>query len=68
MSGDTSCTDHEIAKRIRDAAGLNPVTGGTADDIMYSTIDGASVYSHPLCLNTWRNGKKIGDEPPASAY
>ncbi|MGH8639061.1 MAG: GlcG/HbpS family heme-binding protein, partial [Burkholderiales bacterium] len=24
ISGDTSCADHEIAKRVRDAAGLNP--------------------------------------------
>ena len=68
VSGDTSCTDHEIAKRVRDAAGLNPVKGGTVDDIMYSSVDGVSVYSHPLCLNTWRNGKKIGDELPASGY
>ncbi len=21
-----------------------------------------------LCANTWRNGQKIGDEPPASGY
>src|SRR4029078_6711264 len=27
ISGDTSCADHEISKRVRDLAGLNP-TGG----------------------------------------
>jgi uncharacterized protein GlcG (DUF336 family) len=68
VSGDTACTDHEMAKRIRDAAGLNPPKGAAADDIQYSAADGASVFTHPVCVNTWRNGKKIGDEPPASGY
>jgi uncharacterized protein GlcG (DUF336 family) len=67
-SGDTACADHEIAKRIRDKAGLNPAGGPFADDITYAGADGASVYTHPLCPNTWRNGKKIGEEPPASGY
>jgi uncharacterized protein GlcG (DUF336 family) len=68
ISGDTSCTDHEIAKRVRDLASLNPSGGSTADDISYSSKDGASVFTHPLCPNTWRNGVKIGDEAPASGY
>jgi uncharacterized protein GlcG (DUF336 family) len=68
VSGDTSCTDHEIAKRVRDAAGLNPSKGAHADDILYSSVDGASVFVHPLCGNTWRDGKKIGDELPSSGY
>lgn len=67
-SGDTACADHEIAKRIRDAAGLNPAKGRGADDIQYSSVDGPSVYAHPLCINTWRDGKKIGEEPPAQGY
>jgi uncharacterized protein GlcG (DUF336 family) len=67
-SGDTSCADHEIAKRMRDKAGLNPPGGAFADDIWFSKEDGPSVFAHPLCKNTWRNGKKIGDEPPASGY
>jgi hypothetical protein len=29
-------------------------------------VDGASVFAHPLCPNTWRNNVKIGDEKPAS--
>lgn len=68
VSGDTPCADHEIAKRIRDMAGLNPPTGMNADDIWYTKADGPSFYAHPLCPNTWRNGQKIGDEQPASGY
>jgi uncharacterized protein GlcG (DUF336 family) len=68
LSGDTPCADHEIAKRIRTAAKLDPAKGPTADDITYSGVDGPSIYSHPLCPNTWRNGKKIGDAPPARGY
>ena len=67
-SGDTPCADHEIAKRIRDKAGLNPAGGAFADDIQYSKADKASVFTHPLCVHTWRNGKKIGEEPPAAGY
>src|SRR5262245_13022348 len=62
ISGDTSCTDHEIAKRVRNLAGLNPPGGPLVDDISYSSVDGPSVFTHPLCLNTWRNGKSIGEE------
>jgi uncharacterized protein GlcG (DUF336 family) len=68
ISGDTSCADHEIAKRVRDLATLNPSGGATADDISYSSKDGASVFTHSLCPNTWRNGVFIGNEPPASGY
>jgi hypothetical protein len=68
VSGDTSCTDHEIAKRARNAAGLNPPDGQFADDITYSTADGASQFTHPLCINTFRNGVHIGEEPNASGY
>jgi uncharacterized protein GlcG (DUF336 family) len=68
VSGDTACADHEIAKRIRHLAQLDPEKGQFADDITYSSVDGASIYTHPLCPNTWHNGKKIGDEPVASGY
>ena len=68
VSGDTSCADHEIAKRVRQAAGLNPPAGPSVDDITYSSIDGPTPFAHPLCPNTWRNGKKLGDEAPASGY
>ncbi len=68
ISGDTSCTDHEIAKRVRNLAGLNPPGGATADDISYSSKDGATQFTHPLCLNTWRNGVFVGNELPAAGY
>jgi len=66
ISGDTSCTDHEIAKRMRAKLGLNPPGGPLVDDIVYSPPDPPSVFAHPKCLNTFRNGTFIGDETPAS--
>jgi hypothetical protein len=68
VSGDTACADHEVAKNIRDLANLNPAKGRGADDIQYSKVDGATIYSHPLCPNTWREGQKIGDEAIAEGY
>jgi uncharacterized protein GlcG (DUF336 family) len=64
ISGDTSCADHEVAKRVRHLAHMNPAGGPTADDIVYSPPDAASVFAHPVCLNTWRNGVFIGNEQP----
>jgi uncharacterized protein GlcG (DUF336 family) len=66
ISGDTACTDHEIAKRVRNALGLNPAGGATTDDIVYSPPDPPSVFAHPVCLNTFRNGIFIGNEAPAT--
>jgi uncharacterized protein GlcG (DUF336 family) len=68
VSGDTSCADHEIAKRVRNLAGLNPPGGPLADDITYSVPDGPSVFTHPKCVNTFRNGIFLGEEPPAAGY
>jgi uncharacterized protein GlcG (DUF336 family) len=68
ISGDTACADHEIAKKVRDLAGLNPSGGALADDITYSSADGASPFTHPLCPNTIRNNVFIGDEANASGY
>jgi hypothetical protein len=68
VSCDTSCTDHEIAKRVRNAANLNPPGGATADDISYSSKDGASAFTHALCPNTFRNGVFIGNEAAAVGY
>jgi uncharacterized protein GlcG (DUF336 family) len=67
VSGDTSCTDHEIAKRVRQAAGLAP-NGLPSDEIVYSAVDGPSPFSHPLCPNTFRDGRKVGDEAPAAGF
>jgi uncharacterized protein GlcG (DUF336 family) len=64
VSGDTSCADHEIAKRLRNVAGLNPPGGALVDDIVYSPPDAPSVFAHPVCLNTYRNGVAIGNEQP----
>lgn len=68
LSGDTPCADHEVAKRVRAMAGLVPPGGNFVDDITYAVVDGPSLYTHPLCANTWRNEQKIGDAPPAPAY
>lgn len=72
VSGDTACADHEIAKRVRDLAQLNPPgphgPSPVVDDISYSAVDGPSVLTHPLCLNTIRNGVFVGDEKAATGY
>jgi uncharacterized protein GlcG (DUF336 family) len=68
LSGDTACADHEIAKRVRHLANLDPQKGEFADDIVYAGADGASEFAHPMCDNTWRNGKKLGDETKAKGY
>jgi hypothetical protein len=68
ISGDTPCADHEVAKGVRDLAELNPPGGNLADDISYSSVDAASVFTHPLCINTMRNGVFIGNELPATDY
>lgn len=64
VSGDTACADHEVAKRVRDLAGLNPPGGPLVDDIVYTVADGPSVFAHSLCPNTHRNGAFIGNEAP----
>ena len=68
VSGDTACADHEIAKRVRNLAVLNPPGGALADDIKYSSVDGASAFTHPLCPNTFRNGTFIGNELASTGY
>lgn len=68
VSGDTPCADHEIAKRVRGMSGLVPAQGNFVDDITYAVVDPPSVYTHPLCRNTWRNGQKIGDPPAQGSY
>lgn len=70
VSGDTACTDHEISKRVRDLAAMNPSGGPLVDDIVYSSVDPASllVFTHPLCLNTYRNGTFLGNELPSTSY
>jgi len=64
VSGDTACADHETAKRMRQLANLNPSGGAKADDITYPAADGPSAFSHPMCQNTYRDGKFLGNETP----
>lgn len=59
VAGDTPCADHEMAKRVRDLAGLNPSAGPLADDIGYVEA-GDEGATHPLCGNTFRNEFPIG--------
>ena len=68
ISGDTPCADHEIAKRVRHMAGLDPAKGPSVDDIQYAKTDRGSIYTHLFCPNIGRSGQKIGDEAPAAGY
>jgi len=58
VSGDTSCTDHVVAYKVRAALGLNAVPGGLdkmLQDITPNPAGGtglsASGFGHPTCLN-----------------
>ena len=69
VSGDTSCADHEVAKRVRRQAGLDPGGNPFADDIVFTSDSSpASVFSHPKCPNTYRNGSFIGNEISPTGY
>jgi uncharacterized protein GlcG (DUF336 family) len=59
VSGDTSCADHNIAWRTRDALGLDNVPAGLSgvdgDNIIYDIdVNGVSAggFGHPTCLDT----------------
>ncbi len=58
VSGDSSCADHNIAWKVRDALALDNIPGGvsaTADDnIVYDISGGASAsgWGHPECAAT----------------
>ncbi len=55
VSGDTSCADHNIAWKLRDALGLDNVPGGVStsgdDNIIYDIEEGISAggFGHPVC-------------------
>jgi hypothetical protein len=56
VSGDTSCADHNIAWKVRDALGLDLVPAGVSatgdDNIIYDIgVDGVSEggFGHPEC-------------------
>ena len=53
VSGDTSCTDHVVAWRVRDALGLDNVPGGVApggtDNLIIATPVVPGLFQHPDC-------------------
>ncbi|MFK7794135.1 MAG: heme-binding protein [Gammaproteobacteria bacterium] len=56
VSGDTSCADHNVAWRTREALGLNNTPGGVGpngqDGIFFLVDDEApNGFKHPTCLN-----------------
>lgn len=58
VSGDTSCTDHVVALKIRAALGLAPsstggVAGASKDALIQDIGAGGSAggFGHPTCLN-----------------
>jgi uncharacterized protein GlcG (DUF336 family) len=69
VSGDSSCADHNIAWKVRDALGLDKVPGGvsaTKDDNIVYDIEGgksASGWGHPGCSEA---ATKIGNELPTT--
>ena len=62
LSGDTSCADHNIAWRVRDALNMDKVSAGVAgvvgtnpagkDNIIFDITNGVSAggFGHPTCL------------------
>ena len=75
VSGDTSCTDHIVAWKVRDALGLDYVPAGVSssgdDNIIFDTIidpaTGHSVsaggFGHPACDDV---ATMVGNELPTS--
>ena len=74
VSGDTSCTDHVVAWRLRHALNLDNVPAGVADagaddNLIYAVgaIDG---FEHPTCINpfpdTEGNATTIAPKLPTS--
>jgi len=63
VSGDTSCTDHVVAWKIRDQLGLDNVpVFGSFDKMFQDITDGvsASGFGHPGCLNNPINSEDGG--------
>jgi len=58
VSGDSSCADHNVAWRVREALALNNVPAGVSpandDGIIYDIVNGASQggFGHPTCGGT----------------
>jgi hypothetical protein len=60
VSGDSSCADHNIAWKVRDALDLDYIPGGVSlagdDNIVYDIVNGASAggWGHPSCSDAAR--------------
>ena len=69
VSGDTSCADHNIAWKLRDALALDHVPSGVSasgdDNIVYDIGDGVSAggFGHPECSDA---ATSIASELPSS--
>lgn len=75
VSGDTSCTDHIVAWKLRHALNLDNVPGGVdqdsnTDNIIYDTDDDLTGFEHPECfdsdVNVVGDHVLIGDDLPNS--
>ena len=73
VSGDTSCTDHIIAWKLRHALNLDnvpagPATEGQTDNIIYNTDGALEGFEHPTCFDTPGRGDhiEIGENLPES--
>jgi len=64
LSGDTSCTDHIIAWKLRHALNLDDVPagvadGGTTDNIIFDTNHKLEGFEHPKCFDTPGRGNHV---------
>jgi len=62
LSGDTSCTDHIIAWKLRHALNLDNVPAGPADgtdNIIYDADGAITGFEHPTCFDTPGRGDHV---------
>jgi hypothetical protein len=64
LSGDTSCTDHIIAWKLRHALNLDKVPAGvadgsTTDNILLDTDGTLEGFEHPTCFDTPGRGDHV---------
>ena len=63
LSGDTSCTDHIIAWKLRHALNLDNVPGGVGesntDNIILNEDDTLEGFEHPKCFDTDGQGNHV---------
>jgi uncharacterized protein GlcG (DUF336 family) len=69
VSGDTSCSDHIIAWKLRHRLNLDDVPNGPADEtdnIIYDTEEPLEGFEHPLCFDAEGRGnhRTIGESLP----